>query len=268
MLRLGGFSGISPTKEIRKALAIRLQGLQGSRLQGTMLFLECAFFSDALRTLQLNLFRPTEELLDLTPMALVIQSFRAALENEDKENLDKPLLQSLLKFRKIFNGRNEIIYFSNRKSLPAISITLEAFKKIENLEDSIPAPNKVIICGMLDEMKYSKSRLVLLTEDGPVNAFTSKTQALEGISEYFGKELTVTGLAHYKPGGRLSYIEVHEFFESGKERKSFSYKPHAMSVQEQISFQLKSGKPKNPLSDITGKWPGEESLKEILTMLD
>ncbi len=41
-----------------------------------------------------------------------------------------------------------------------------------------------------------------------------------------------------------------------------------MTAEEQISFQLKHGKKRNALQDIIGKWPGDESLEDILKALD
>ncbi len=269
MLKLGGFSGIQPSRQIKKALAIRLQSVDGGRQEGTRLLLDCDLFADTLRNIQLHLFRPTERLFEMTPMALVIQAFRSALvDHEDKEDLDKPLLQSLLKFKKNFAGKNEVFYFSNRETVPEVEITFDDFDKIRRLQESIPEPKKIVIHGKLDEMKYSKSKLVLLTDEGPVNAFVRQAEVLERIMDYFGKQVTISGMAQYKPGGQLSYVDVQEFFEPGNADRFFSHRPHAMSVHEQIALQLKHGKSKNPLSEITGKWPGEESLEELLGMLD
>lgn len=269
MLKIRGYSGITPDKRIKQALAIRLQSLNGNKNEGTSMLLDCELFEKTLKGLQLNLFKPTEEILRLSPIALVIQTFRSALiEDEDKDNLDKPLLKTLLKFKKNFISNNEIFYFSNRQSIPEIEVTLNDFKKIEHLEDSIPEPKKVIINGKLDEMKYSKSKLVLVTNDGLVNAFANDYNVIDGIVHYMGKELTITGMAHYKPGGQVSYIEIQEFYEPGQKDKFFSRKPFAMNTQQQIDFQLKSGKSKNPLAAITGKWPGDENLDDLLKMLD
>lgn len=269
MLRIGGFSGINPTKEIRKALTIRLAKVEGSRLEGTSLLLNCDFFTETLRNVQFHLFRPTEEILQLTPMTLVIQSFRSALvDEEDKNYLDKPLLLSLSKFKKIFKSNNEVFRFSNRGATPEIEVVLDDFKKIDRLDERTPEPKKVLLHGKLDEMKYSKSKLVLITAEGPLNAFTERTQLFERVKDFFGKEVSIMGEAHYKPGGGLSFVEVHDVFEPGKTDRFFSHKPHAMGVQEQIALQLKSGKSKNPLAEITGKWPGDESLDELLGMID
>lgn len=269
MLKIRGFSEIKPDKKIKAALSIRLKSLTGNKLEGTSMLLDCEHFEDTLKGLQLNLLKPTQELLRLTPMALVIQTFRAALiEGEDKDNLDKPLLKTLLKFKKNFLSNSEIFYFSNRQSIPEIEVTMDDFKKIEHLEDSIPEPNKVIINGKLDEMKYSKSKLVLITDEGAINAFANDYSVIDGIVNFMGKQLTITGMAHYKPGGQLSYLEIQEYYEPGQKDKFFSRKPLAMDTQQQIAFQLKQGKSRNPLTSITGKWPGDESLDDLLNMLD
>ena len=269
MLRVGGFSELRPPKHLLKSLSIYLESLSGNKTEGTYLLLNCENFEKNIASLQLNAFKPAEELLQLTPMALVIQTFRSALiEDEDKDYLDKPLLKTLLKFKKNFINDNEIIYFSNRSSIPAIEVTIDDFEKIEDLEESIPEPNKVIINGKLDEMKYSKSKLVLITAQGPVNAFSKDASSIYSLKDYFGKELTITGMAHYKPGGKLSFIEIQDFAEPGEKDVFFSRIPHAMSVQQQIAFEVKSGKSKNPLRELTGQWPGDESLDDLLKQLD
>ena len=41
-----------------------------------------------------------------------------------------------------------------------------------------------------------------------------------------------------------------------------------MNIEQQQLFQIKQGKKRNPLSAITGKWPGEESFDDLIKMLD
>src|SRR5690606_31886914 len=98
-------------------------------------------------------FKPSEEVLQLTPMALVIHSFQTALNEENQDaDLDKPLLKSLMSFKKNFISDNEIIYMANRGTIAEVRLTKDDFQKIELLEDSIPEPKKVIVNGQLDEM--------------------------------------------------------------------------------------------------------------------
>ena len=270
MLMLAGFSEIKPSPALLKAAAIKLQSLNGSRDKGTHLLLNCDNLEKHIKSFQSSLFKPNQyqDLLMLTPMALVIQTFRAALlDEEDRNNLDKPLLKSLLKFKKNFVDENEVFYLSNRQSIPSIEVKLDDFKKIELLDESIPEPNKVTVNGKLDEMKHSKSRVVLLTTDGSVNAFIKDQQVINKLAGYFGKELTIKGMAHYRPGGKLSHIEIQEFAEPGETDKYFSRVPDAMTAQQQLLFQVKAHG-SNTFSNLIGKWPGEESVEDILNDLD
>ena len=51
------------------------------------------------------------------------------------------------------------------------------------------------------------------------------------------------------------------------DKKDKEMKQDVTSVEQQIGLQLKSGKSKNPLKELTGKWPGNESFEDLLTML-
>ena len=87
------------------------------------------------------------------------------------------------------------------------------------------------------------------------------------IKDFFGKEITISGEAHFKPGGQLSFIKLENFNQPGKSDKFFSRKPTKISVQKQIAMQIKQGKKPNPLDDIFGKWPGNETDEEFEQML-
>ncbi len=75
MLQLRGFSDINPDKHIKKALELRLQSLVGSEQEGTSMTIDCNHFAETIKGLQLDVFKPKEQLLEATPMSLVINSF-------------------------------------------------------------------------------------------------------------------------------------------------------------------------------------------------
>jgi hypothetical protein len=194
MFRLRGFSDITPDKNLKKALAMRLQSISGSNQEGTSLTIDCAHFSETIKVLQYKLFKPTEEILQLTPMALVIHSFQTALKQDNKDaDLDKPLLKALMSFKKNFISDNEIFYLANRGTIAEVQLTKDDFQKIGQLEESIPDPQKVIINGQLDEMKVSKGKLGLQTEQGFVNVFANDKTIIENIVSFMGKEVRNPG---------------------------------------------------------------------------
>ncbi|NBB18907.1 hypothetical protein GVN20_06030 [Runella sp. CRIBMP] len=271
MFRLRGFSDITPDKHLKKALAMRLQSISGSGHDGTSLTIDCIHFSETIKGVQMDMFKPQEEVLQLTPMALVIKSFQSAL-NDDSEDadLDKPLLKSLMSFKKNFISDNEIFYMANRGTIAEVRLTKDDFQKIGRLEDSIPEPKKVIVHGQLDEMKVSKGKLGLKTEQGFVNVFANDKTILENIVGFMGKEVTISGMAHYKPNGQLSFVEIEEYSKPGARDKFFSKKPTAMTAHQQLLFQAKQSKKSSSLSalkSISGLLRdeiGEEQFQEML----
>lgn len=218
------------------------------------------------------MFNPREDVLQLTPMALVIQSFQAVLNDESQDaDLDKPLLKSLMSFKKNFISDNEIFYMANRGTVAEVRLTKDVFQKIGQIEESISESRKVIVNGQLDEMKVSKGKLGLQTEQGLVNVFANDKVIIENIVSFMGKEVTISGMAHYKPHGQLSFVEIQEFGKSGARDKFFSKKPSAMTARQQLLFQAKQSKKSNSLAalkSISGLLKDEisdEQFQEMLT---
>ena len=259
MLRLKGFSDITPDKHLKKALAMYLDNISGNEQEGTKLTIDCINFAETIKGLQLEMFKPKEEVLQLTPMALVIQSFQTALSDDTQNaDLDKPLLKSLMNFKKNFISDNQVFYLANRGTIAEVRLTKDDFHKIGLLDDSIPEPKKVIINGQLDEMKVSKGKLGLQTEQGFVLVNNKDGSVIPDIVSFMGKEVTISGMAHFKPNGQLSFVEIEEFSEPGKTDKFFSKKPNAMTAQQQLLFQVKQGKGVQSL----------DSLKNISGLLE
>ncbi len=271
MLKLRGFSEITPDKNLKNALSMRLQSIQGNVEDGTSLTIDCTEFSETIKGLQLEMFKPKEDVLNLTPMALVIQSFQSALSEETEvADLDKPLIKSLMKFKKNFISDNQIFYLANRGSIPEVRITKDDFRKISLLEDSIPEPKKVFVNGQLDEMKVSKGKLGLQTEQGFVVVNNKDGSIIPEIVEFMGKEITISGLAHYKPNGQLSFVEIQDYSKPGEKDKFFSKKPNAMTANQQLLFQAKKIKKSSSLDalkSISGLLKDEISDEQFNEML-
>lgn len=244
MLSLRGYSDITPDKPLKNALKMFVENIQGSESEGTALTIDCRFFSDTIKGLQYDMFKPKEEVLKLTPMALVINAFHAVLNSSSMEaDLDKPLLKSLRGFKKNFISDNEIFYLANRGTVPEVKITKETFQQIEILDDSIPEPQNTIVSGQLDEMKISKARLGLATKEGMVNLVAKEEATVRKLVDFLGKEVTIQGKAHYKANGLLSFVEIGAFYPPSINDKIFSRIPSAATASQQVLFQTKEKKP-------------------------
>lgn len=256
------------TERITNALRISLSDLKKG---STVLELECEPFKKTLEGQQGNAFDTEilEKLPDQTPMSLVVESFNDALDyNEGNSHLDKPLLKRLKSFEKVFISSDEFVSIANQGSIPELTLRKKDFKKIQTLEESIPEPQEIIINGIVDELKYSKSRISVATDEGMVSGILSDDFEPAEISKYWGKKLTIAGTAHYLPGGRMSFLFIERIFEPTEADKYFSRTSKKETTEQQILRQQKQLKHANHLSEIVGEWPGDESIDEILNALD
>jgi hypothetical protein len=262
------------------ALKIKLADLKGQlptfeadhkEMGYTILELECDLFKETLAGHQGDAFRSEilGELPTQSPMTLVIESFREALNYKEEANhLDKALLRKLKNFEKIFVSKEESLLFTNRGSIPELALQKIDFRKIQTLEESIPEPQEIIINGIVEELKYSKLRVTIATKEGPVNGILSESFNPADISKYWGKDLTIAGTAHYQPSGKMSFLYIEKIFEPTDMDKYFSKPSKKETVEQQILRQQKQLKHGNHLSEIVGKWPGSEKIEDIINSLD
>jgi hypothetical protein len=256
------------SEKISTALKIKLSDLKKG---STILELECDSFKSTLEGHPGDLFKTEilEQLPDKTPMSLVIDSFREAMNyDEDSTFLDKPLLKKLKDFKKIFVSKDELLTISNQGSIPELTLKKDDFRKISILEDSIPEPQEIVINGVVEELKYSKLRVGIATKQGLVNAVLSEELEPVDISKYWGKELTIAGRMHFLPSGKPSFIYIERIFTPDEFDTYFSKPVNKLNIEQQIQKKLKLQKHSNLLSDLVGQWPGEESIEDILKDLD
>lgn len=270
-LKIFGYSDVKIPGLWTQAQDIQLEKVFGDQTAGTNLLVNCEPLSGKIKAFQVDMYKQDlwKELQQVTPMTLLISAFNTALtESGDRNQLDKPLLKALIQFKKNFVSDQETISLSNRQSIPGIEIRKSDFKKIELLEDSIPEPNKVSVFGKVEELKHSKRSVVLMTDGKRINAFAKDDDILDGIKEYFGQELVITGMAHYRPGGVLSYLVIQSYRKPDEADPNLEREPSAMTAEQQLLFQIKKKGLINPLASIVGEWPGDESIEDILESID
>lgn len=267
-MRLRGISLTKGRKKVSLSEALRVS-LTGIKNGSTILQLNADKFSKTLEPFQTDLFRQDaqQNLPDHTPVSLFIESFRdATLEDGNKDLLDKSLLKELKLFKKAFQSDNEVFVISNEGTIPALELKKPDFKRIQELDEDIPDSEPILINGIVEELKYSKLKVKIKTNEGIVDGFLSDELASDDIAQYWGKEVTIGGTAHFKGGGR-SVIEISRIFEVNPGDQYFSRKPKSETVEQQINRQLKEKGFKNSLADIVGKWPGEETDEEFEELL-
>lgn len=267
-IRLKGISTLKGRKSLsnEEALNITLVGLaEGS----TRLIFEAKPFSSMLKPYQMDIFRQEaqKDLSDLTPFSLFMSAFQEAVKDEPSSDLlDKSLLRELKNYKKVFFSEKESMTISNQGTIDSITLNMQTFQKIKILESEIPDPKSVILNGKVEMLRHSKQKVTIQTTEGMVEGFISEEIKPEEIGAYWGKKITLAGMAHYKPGNK-TVIEINKIFEPSAGDDYFSKKPTSDTIEQQIKRQFQQGKKTTILADLVGKWPGEETDEEFEHML-
>lgn len=266
-IRLKGISLTRGRKKVSLQDALKVS-LTGIKEGSTILCLETEKFEKTLQSYQTDIFRAEAqaELPNETPISLFIKTFQNALTDDDHQDLlDKPLLRELKNLKKAFFNEEETMIFSNQGSLPDLQLTQKDFKKIKVLEDEIPDPQHVVLNGVVELLQFSTLKVKIKTEEGIVDGFLADDLSSEDLASFWGKEVTITGTSHFKPRGK-SVIEVERVFEPGEGDSYFSKRPKSETVEMQLERQIRE-KGSNPLAEIIGRWPGDETDEEFEQML-
>ncbi|MBL8012112.1 MAG: hypothetical protein JNJ64_16005 [Flavobacteriales bacterium] len=267
-LRLRGVSITAGRKQAKLDDALRID-LVGVKKGSTRLQVECSKLGETLKGIQFDAFRHEGQLqlAEQTPMTLFMTTFNDALDNDaSKEFLDKPLLNQLVAFKKVFRAPEESFHISNEGNTKELLVKKESLKRIAVLEESLPEPERIVIQGTVDLLQHSSSRIRVKGPDGVMDGFLSDDLDRTEVAQYWTKEATVIGLVHFKPGGRKS-IEVQRIFPVEQGENYFAKQRKGESTEQQIERQLREKGGRNTAKSAVGQWPGDEDFDLLIGQL-
>ena len=179
---------------------------------------------------------------------------------------DRALLDVCVRFAKVsgdgFDGvRLEGLYGRDEP----LVITRDHVPQIEMLRDETPPPQAIRIAGMLDTISASRSDVILKLKEGTKVPARMEDHDPDVLKALFGKAVVVSGMAHYRPSGRLLMVDVDSIGEAGAGDHLFEAVPVArkrLPVATPVAQDDSTG-----VSAFFGIWPGEESEEELLEAL-
>src|SRR5690606_17935504 len=101
--------------------------------------------------------------------------------------------------------------------------------KIELLRDETPGPKAVRVSGTLDTISATKSDVVLTLSDGSAVAARLDARDNEQLKTLFGSRVVVSGMAQFRPSGRLLVIDVEHLGPARDGDAVFESAPKAAS---------------------------------------
>jgi hypothetical protein len=206
-----------------------------------------------------------------TAISLVSRSVKDAVaEDLQSYSFDKGILDGLLLFEIFFKSYGDKLEVTAQgRPFENFSLSCSELQQVRALKQDTPEPSTFVITGKFDLIQHSRRKFHLVLSNGQVipGVINPEILDVENMREFWGKRVTIKGLVHFNPGRKVRLFEAQsiKLAESGEE--IFERVPKA--PEPQLLFDVESPKlsAAPALEEIWGRWPGEESIDELLTAL-
>ena len=204
---------------------------------------------------------------DQTAVDLFGEVLASVVERDaDEVVADRALLDTCARFARIAgDGIDGVRLDGLRGRVEPLVISRDHVPQIELLRDETPSPQAARVAGTLDTISASRSDVILKLKDGTKVPARMEDHNPDALRALFGKAVVVSGMAHYRPSGRLLMVDVEAIGVAGAGDHLFDAAPVArkrLPVAAPVVQDDSSG-----VSAFFGTWPGEESEKELLEAL-
>lgn len=192
----------------------------------------------------------------------------AAIEGRAEQVLaDRPLLDTCARFVRAAGSAFEGIELGGLTGRDShVTVHREDARQIELLRDETPAPHAARVTGILDTISATRSDIVLALPGGEKIAARIEDHDPATLRSLFGAKVVVSGIARFRPTGRVLVIDVEHIAEAHDADALFETPPVATG-----SLVVAPSVPQDESSGVAaffGTWPGEETEQELLDALE
>ena len=208
-----------------------------------------------------------ENLGEQTAVDLFGQILASLVERSADEIVaDRALLDGCARFAKVSGeGFDGVQLDGLRGRAEPLVIAAHHVREIELLRDETPPSQAVRVSGTLDTISASNANVALKLKDGATVPARMDNHDPAELRTLFGKPVVVSGVAHYRPSGRLLMVNVESIGKADAGDVLFETAPlsrERLPVAAPVAQDESSG-----VSAFFGTWPGDESDEELLEAL-
>lgn len=207
-----------------------------------------------------------------TALTILSQALHdAGSEVMESERYDSGILETLLDFKQLLRHNGVRIKLTAEKR-PQENFVLDkaTLNSIQKLKQATPLPHAVLVSGLLDAIEHSKRRFQLTLKNGETvrGQIDEKAVSLEQMRKFWGQKVTIQGVLHYKASGKPRFLEA-QVIDAAQPGDGVLEMIKAPQSPAQVWAQVKSEiAGRDLVAEIAGKWPGDESIEEILEALE
>jgi hypothetical protein len=203
-----------------------------------------------------------------TALTLLAETIRdTTRENAESDFYDAGVLKSLLSLRPFLRNQAESVELSCiERPDEHVTVTMADMEKADRLRVRTPETQAFLVSGHLDSIQHSTKRFRLALPDGQIipGRINEEFLAAENLREFWGKEVTVRGMVHFKPSGHVQLLAAESIRAKGEGEELFAYMPRVQSEAAFVSETAQSRERRDWLQGLWDNWPGDEPVEEIL----
>lgn len=146
-----------------------------------------------------------------------------------------------------------------------MELALDDLTHIERLRDETPRPQGARVAGVLETVSASRQEIVLLLKDGSRVPAQIEQHDLASLRGLLGVHVVVSGVAYYRPSGRLLRLDVEQIDAARPEDAVFEHAP--IPRRQRLALDTATPSETGGVSSFFGTWPGDETDEELLAAL-
>jgi hypothetical protein len=262
-------TGPSP-KWLEKATDFVFTGIETG---STVLDIEAPLLKDAIpdQIVQQNLWNKAPEPQD-TAISFISRSVRdTSIENLESDYYDSGVLASLLEMKPFLSDYASLIkvHCGGRASEDFL-INIPIIEKVEKLKIKIPDPRAFMLSGYLEQVAYSRKGFQMHLPDGQIvqGRINDEFMGIEELRHLWGKKVTAKGIVSFRPSGKIRLLEAQMLKPMEEGEEIFESAPVVQSEFEFSRQFVAEPSRRDWLKDIWGKWPGDESIDDLIKELE
>jgi hypothetical protein len=213
----------------------------------------------------------TKPTADDTAISLVSRSVREVISrNFESYAYDEGVLEGLLSFETFFKTyAAKLTVQATRRPAENFYLSSMELEKVREIKAEIPEPIAIVISGKFDLIQYTAPRFHLVLSDGHTILGTIDRDILnvEDMRKFWGRKVTLKGVLHFHPGRKIKLLEAQAIKLTEEGEEVFERLPAPGKPLTLFDLEVQKLNANPALKEIWGKWPGDESIEELLSAL-
>lgn len=218
--------------------------------------------------------------LESTALDLLSMAVEEVMTNRPTGNrFDSSVLDGILMFRRLVGKSNiQCDLISQDSTRPCrLSVNRQTCMNALELKKQAPARSQVfIVSGKLDKIEFTTHRFRLLigSDENLTGVLRSDLIDTETLRPLWGQTVTVKGDVHFKVNGQPRMMEVHHITGSRQQDGVFervprpTYQSLFSEEARALAIKKKGREYAIDLDKLVGTWPGDETIDELMAVLD